>query len=725
MVNRLADSTSPYLLQHADNPVDWWPWGPEAFTEAERRDVPVLISIGYATCHWCHVMAAESFSDEDTAAQLADGFVSIKVDSEELPAVDSYYMDALQAMRGTGGWPMTIIADSAGRPFFAGTYFPLHPRQGSPSFRQVLTAITNTWEDERAKVDEIAGHLTSRLTDFADSITAGLPAGTADEPLSGVELTAAAEQLANTFDRTWGGFGPAPKFPPLMTMMQLIRRAGRTGDHGVLDMVRITMTRMATGGMRDQVEGGIARYSVDAHWNVPHFEKMLFDNALYLRAHTEWFALESAIAARTSARAPAKFTALAQREATDTAEFLLRSLRAAGGTFASGLDADSRNAHGESVEGAYYTYPLAEAADYEHFALAGDVDGYGVVARPRIAEWIEDDAESATDLPWEDEEALAEQRRLGAARADRELPHLDDKAVTEWNGLAITALARASAVIGRPRWAQAAGDAFEALLRTCDLEAMTIPRSSRGARPGPGASGLADFVALGRAALALREAGVEWPSGVQWSPGVDGPSGDDGSDADGHSGDDGQGAAPDFLAFAVRIGRHIADTFLDVAADPLTCVDGVDDVIGTKVADPIDNSRPAGRSSAAELFLQLAELTVESGGGHSWAELAHRLLGGYRALAAQSPRGCGWALYLSEQAATGPVRVATADPELAQSALRHPAVFTVDAHGPELADPATGRTRTDVAVVCRGTTCSLPLTSEQALIAELDTMTAL
>ncbi|GAA4284316.1 thioredoxin domain-containing protein [Brevibacterium daeguense] len=720
MANRLADSTSPYLRQHADNPVDWWQWGPEAFASARERDVPVLISIGYSTCHWCHVMAAESFSDETTAAQLNGEFVCIKVDREELPTVDSHYMNALQAMRGAGGWPMTIFTDADGRPFFTGTYFPPTPRQGMPSFRQVLTAITNTWDNERDRVAEIAGHLTGQLAGLADAITASLPAGAADTPLTDEELTAAVEQLAGSFDSTWGGFGTAPKFPPLMNLMQLIQHAARAGDHGALDMVRTTFARIASGGMRDQVEGGIARYSVDARWHVPHFEKMLYDNALYLRAAAEWHTLESAIVSRTAARVPVKHQALAAREAQETAEFLLDSLRTPEGAFASGLDADSVDEQGEHSEGAYYTLPLTRGSELVHFAPAGNVEdsGRGVLTRPDIHSWLTDGSADVDIRPWQVSEALEEKRVLLAERGTRARPHLDDKVVTEWNGLAITALARASAVFDEPRWAEAAGEAMTALLRTCDLRAMTLPRSSRGARPGPGAAGLVDWAGLARAGLALREAGFAPPAELseQLEPAAPTAAGEQ-ADVSGVGDED------PWLDLALRIGRHLLGTFIDASADPVTCYDGEDEVIGARTSDPTDNTAPAGRSAAAELFLLLGELTAETAGEHSWADLGHRLLGGYRALAAQAPRGCGWALYLSEHCATGPLRVATADPELVRAALRHPAVFVVDSRGPELKDPDSGQVRDGIAVVCRGTLCSLPLTGENALIAELEATT--
>jgi uncharacterized protein YyaL (SSP411 family) len=278
MPNRLRDATSPYLLQHADNPVEWWPWSDEAFADARSRDVPVLLSIGYAACHWCHVMAHESFEDEAVAEYLNANFVAIKVDREERPDVDAVYMEAVQALTGHGGWPLTAFLTPDGRPFFAGTYYPAQPRSGMASFRQVLEAITQTWAERRGEVtdaaQQIAGHLSQPRT---------LPG---EAPPSPERLDAAAARLGTEFDAEHGGFGRgAPKFPPSMVLEFLLRHHRRTGDARSLEMVQATCERMARGGMYDQLAGGFARYSVDREWVVPHFEKMLYDNALLLRVY--------------------------------------------------------------------------------------------------------------------------------------------------------------------------------------------------------------------------------------------------------------------------------------------------------------------------------------------------------------------------------------------------------------------------------------------------------
>src|SRR5215207_7531146 len=329
MANRLASSTSPYLRQHADNPVDWWPWCDEAFAQARRRGVPVLLSVGYAACHWCHVMAHESFEDEQTAAQMNEGFVNVKVDREERPDVDSVYMSATQATTGHGGWPMTCFLTPQGEPFYCGTYFPPAPRGGMPGFRGLLTAISQAWSEREEEVRAAAGRIASQL----DGQGWQLQPSTVDAG----QLGAAVAVLASEFDGANGGFGAAPKFPPSMLLEFLLRHHERTGSQVALSMAVQTAERMARGGIYDQLAGGFARYSVDEAWVVPHFEKMLYDNALLLRAYAHLARLTG--------------SALAERVAAETAEFVIRDLGTAQGGFASSLDADA-----DGVEGSTYVW---------------------------------------------------------------------------------------------------------------------------------------------------------------------------------------------------------------------------------------------------------------------------------------------------------------------------------------------------------------------------------
>ena len=342
MPNRLAHETSPYLLQHADNPVDWWPWSAEAFEEARERGVPVLLSVGYSSCHWCHVMAHESFEDEETADYLNAHFVSVKVDREERPDVDAVYMEAVQAATGQGGWPMTVFLTPDAEPFYFGTYFPPAPRQGMPSFPQVLEGVHSAWADRRDEVAEVAGKIARDL--------AGREISYGDTTVPGEEeLAQALLGLTREYDAQRGGFGGAPKFPPSMVIEFLLRHHARTGAEGALQMAADTCERMARGGIYDQLGGGFARYSVDREWVVPHFEKMLYDNALLCRGRTRhlWRATGSD---------------LARRVALETADFMVRELRTNEGGFASALDADSDDGTGKHVEGAYYVWTPRAAA---------------------------------------------------------------------------------------------------------------------------------------------------------------------------------------------------------------------------------------------------------------------------------------------------------------------------------------------------------------------------
>ena len=323
MPNRLAASTSPYLLQHADNPVDWWEWSDAAFAEARRRDIPVLLSVGYAACHWCHVMAHDSFERAEVADVLNSHFVSVKVDREERPDVDAVYMEATTALTGHGGWPMTCLLTPDGTPFFAGTFFP---RQ---QFLQVLQAAAEAWRGRRADVVAAGEQIVTALTEAAGR---GRFGGAVPGP---ADLDAASERLAAQFDRTDGGFGDAPKFPPSMVLEFLLRQHERTGDRTALAMSAQTLEAMARRGLYDQLAGGFARYSVDAHWVVPHFEKMLYDNAQLLRAYLHWWRLTG--------------SPLAERIARETAEFLLRDLGTPEGGFASALDADTDGRRGAEL----------------------------------------------------------------------------------------------------------------------------------------------------------------------------------------------------------------------------------------------------------------------------------------------------------------------------------------------------------------------------------------
>ena len=538
MANRLAASTSPYLRQHQDNPVDWFEWGGEAFDEARHRGVPVFLSVGYAACHWCHVMAHESFEDEATAAYLNEHFVSIKVDREERPDVDAVYMEATQAMTGHGGWPMTVLATPDGEPFFCGTYFPPEPRHGMPSFRQLLGSISEAWQTRRGDVEASAQRMVAALAERTS-----LPAGEA--PPTAEQLDSAVRSLRRTYDEARGGFGSAPKFPPSMVLEMLLRHHARTGDDASLQMVEGTCEAIARGGIYDQLGGGFARYSVDAEWVVPHFEKMLYDNALLLRVYTHWWR--------------ATGSALARRVALETADWMLRDLRTPEGGFASALDADS-----DGVEGAFYVWARqdlpADVADLFAVTAAGTFEhGTSVLQLPSdpddVARW------------------QAERARLLAVRDQRVPPARDDKVVAAWNGLAIAALAETGALLDRPDLVEAAVAVADLLVRV-HLDGDRLRRVSRDGVAGDPAGVLEDYADVAEGFLALYAVTGD----SRWVP-----------------------LAGGLLDVVLE---HFADGtggFYDTADDAERLV--------RRPQDPTDNATPAGQSAAAGALLTYAAYT--------------------------------------------------------------------------------------------------------------------
>jgi uncharacterized protein len=424
-VNRLAKETSPYLLQHADNPVDWYPWGEEALSRAREEDKPILLSIGYAACHWCHVMEHESFEDDRIARLMNDRFVNVKVDREERPDVDAVYMDAVVALTGQGGWPMTVFLTPEGEPFLGGTYFPPEPRHGLPSFEQVLVAVSNAYRERRKDVAEQAAALLDAVRRSSDTQPS-------TDPLTDSLLSSAVRGLRDQFDPEWGGFGGAPKFPPASALEFLMRR-------GELDLVTETLDGMAAGGMYDLVGGGFHRYSVDRQWLVPHFEKMLYDNALLVPAYLHGWLLTGNDRYREVVE--------------ETLEYMLRELWIPGEGFASSQDADT-----EGVEGLTFTWAPGEGAPEE---LLEPFEDGRFILRGTL------DAETRA--------------RLLEARSARPQPARDDKVVTAWNGLALAALAESGRRLGRADLIEVAVE-LAGLLTEAD-----IVRSRRGGRAsGPG-----------------------------------------------------------------------------------------------------------------------------------------------------------------------------------------------------------------------------------------------
>jgi uncharacterized protein len=543
MANRLASTTSPYLLQHKDNPVDWWPWTDEAFAEALRRDVPILLSVGYAACHWCHVMAHESFEDEAVAAYLNRHFVAIKVDREERPDVDAVYMEATQAMTGQGGWPMTCVLTPAGEPFFCGTYFPPVDRPGMPSFGRLLESVTQAWSSRRDEVQEIGTKVVRQLE--------GRAVGTRQPglELGADQLDAAALELSKQFNEANGGFGGAPQFPPSMTLEFLIRHAARTGSVRSRQLVAVTCERMARGGMYDQLGGGFARYSVDAAWVVPHFEKMLYDNALLARVYAHWWRL---------VRDP-----LAARVAIETCDWMVADLRTAEGGFASSLDADS-----EGEEGRFYVWTPEEVGDWA--GVAFNVTPAGTFERGRsVLQLLVDPA---------DGDRLARERaRLLATRSERVWPARDDKVVTAWNGLAIAALADVGVLFDRPDLV-AVAERCASLILGSHLVGDRLRRVSRDGEVGEPVGVLEDYGDLAEGLLALHQATGE----RRWLD-----------------------AATALLDTALE---HFADGnggFFDTADDAQRLI--------RRPQDPTDGATPSGLAAVAAALVTLSALTARPG----------------------------------------------------------------------------------------------------------------
>jgi uncharacterized protein len=663
MANRLKDATSPYLLQHADNPVDWREWGEEAFAEARARGVPLLISVGYAACHWCHVMAHESFEDPQTAAQMNAGFVCIKVDREERPDVDGIYMAATQAVTGAGGWPMTVFATPDGAPFYCGTYYPPAPHPGVPAFRQVLSAVRDAWTTQREELEGVGGRIVEAISSRLDL---GAPA-----PLTADLLDRAVGALADRHDRHRGGFGAAPKFPPSMVLEFLLRAHARRGDANTLGMATATAEAMARGGIYDQLAGGFARYSVDASWVVPHFEKMLYDNALLLRVYSH---LERTTGA-----------GWARRVADETAAFLLRDLGTTEGGFASALDADT-----DGVEGLTYVWTPEQLRE-----VLGDDDGAWaaeVLTVPAAGTFEHGSSTLQLLRDPEDTARLARVRTaLAEARAQRPQPARDDKVVTAWNGLAIAALADHGARTGNAELVAAARRAAE-LLHAVHWVDGRLRRASRNGVVGAHAGVLEDYGDLAEGLLALHAATGEgrW---LTWAGELLDVVADQFVDADG--------------------------TWHDTAADAEALVH--------RPFDPADGPTPAGIAATAGALVGYAALA----GSPAHRARGEQALSSLAGLVAQAPQAAGWAAAVGEALLAGPLEVAVSGPAgpardalaaAARASASPGAVVVVGEPGapgvPLLADrPLVGSA--PAAYVCRGFVCSAPVTEVSALSAAM------
>jgi uncharacterized protein YyaL (SSP411 family) len=665
MRDRRDEITSPYLLDHIDNPVDWWPWSEDAFDEARRRDVPIFLSVGYSACHWCHVMAHESFEDPDLAEVLNERFVSIKVDREERPDVDSIYMEATVALTGHGGWPMSVFLDHEGRPFYAGTYFPPEPRHGMPSFGQLLLALSEAWTERR---EEVAGAGT-RITEALQKRT--LPT-TLLQPAREEDLEAVVHLLERDFDSRDGGFGGAPKFPPSMVLEFLLRETARTSNTTALQMAERTLEAMARGGMYDQIGGGFARYSVDGQWVVPHFEKMLYDNALLLRVYAHWWRLTG--------------SPLAERVTRETARYLLDEMRTPQGAFAAALDADS-----EGVEGKFYAWSPAQLVE-----ALGDEDGRWAAQLMMVTDaGTFEHGLSTLQLPVEPDDLERWGRvraALWLARESRVHPSRDDKVVAAWNGLAIAALADAGAIFDEREWIDAAVSAAD-LLIAVHLGAQGDDRLARTSRDGSAGSNegvLADYGDVAEGFLTLYQV----------------------------TGDD------EWLAFAgilldVAI-QHFGDGtggFYDTADDAPALI--------RRPRDPSDGPEPSGWFAVANAALTYSALT----GVMEYRTVAERALGMANAVAARAPRSAGWGMVASSALLAGPIEVAVVGESgesgfdlLLAAARRGNSPGAVIAHGLPGSDVPLLRDRgllegEAAAYVCRGFTCRRPTTDPSEVAA--------
>jgi len=602
MPNRLAGETSPYLLQHAHNPVDWYPWGPEALERARGEDRPILLSVGYSACHWCHVMERESFEDEATAALMNEHFVPVKVDREERPDVDSIYMTAVQQMTGHGGWPMTVFITPEGAPFYGGTYYPPQPRYGMPSFRQVLLAVAEAWRERRGDVDRSAGELRELLRQNA----AVLPAASALDP---AVLDRAHAELARRFDPRWGGFGAAPKFPQPMVLELLLRHWKRTGMDEALEMADLTLRRMAEGGMYDHVGGGFARYSTDAQWLVPHFEKMLYDNALLARAYLHaWQATGDAEH---------------RRVVEETLGWVAREMTSPEGGFYSALDADS-----EGEEGKFYLWTADEvdallgAEDGRLFrrwydvSEGGNFEGKNILHTARPLEAV---AAAEGVAPERLREVIEQGRQvLYEARAKRVWPGLDDKVLTSWNAMMLHAFAEAARVLERDDWREAAARCAGLLLGAL-RPGGRLMRTYKEGRAKISAF-LEDYALLADALVALYEA--DWDA--RWVR-------------------EARSLADELLE---RFWDEDAGVFYDTANDAEALV--------VRPRDVFDNATPSGSSAAVMALLRLGELTGEP----RYRTVAERALAGSMELMARIPAGFGHLLNALDFALATPTEVA-------------------------------------------------------------------
>ena len=609
MPNRLAEESSPYLLQHAENPVDWRPWSAEAFDEARRREVPVLLSIGYSACHWCHVMERESFEDSKTAALMNESFVNIKVDREERPDIDSVYMSAVQALTGQGGWPLTAFLTADGEPFYGGTYFPPEPRQDMPSFRQILRSIRTAYSERRPEVLQNAGELRELLERNSSERAAGPVTKTGEAIVGSALLDHAFRFLASRFDPDNGGFGGPPKFPQPVTLEFVLRVHARTGDPEALTMVTRTLRAMAHGGIHDHLAGGFHRYSVDERWLVPHFEKMLYDNALLGSLYTNVYQVTGDEEFR--------------RVAESTLDHLLTDMLAPEGGFYSAWDADS-----DGEEGTFYVWTPSEVRallDDEQarlFTLCYDVSEHGNFEKKNILH-LPHDLGAVAEREGTSLESLREMlqragRVLLEARQRRERPFRDEKILASWNGLAIRALAEAGGALNEPRFRGAAVRGLDFLLGSM-REGDRLRRSYKDGVARIDAF-LEDYAAVGNAILTVYEATLE----------------------------------PRWLDEAVWITERVVELFWDDTDGVFRDAPKDGEVLTIRPRDLMDNATPSGNSLAVELLIRSAHLFGEQ----RHQDIALRVLDREAGSIARFPGAFGRLLGALDRTVAPPVEIA-------------------------------------------------------------------
>ncbi len=671
--NRLAAETSPYLLQHAGNPVDWFPWGEEAFEKAKAEDKPILLSVGYSACHWCHVMAHESFEDEGTATLMNERFVNVKVDREERPDVDAVYMNAVQAMTGAGGWPMTVVMTSAGEPFFGGTYFPKEERFGQPAFKHVLSSLATAWQDRRGEVLESAGSMTQYLTRLS-----GLGGEGGD--LSQEALEEALEALSRGFDAVHGGFGPAPKFPPHSVLRFLLRQ-----DDPYREMALFTLRKMAQGGIYDQIGGGFARYSVDERWLVPHFEKMLYDNAQLAQRYAAAYQLTG--------------EPLFKEVVEETVGWLKREMTSPEGGFYSALDADS-----EGEEGKFYLWDAREfdavlgedaafAKAYFGVSEAGNFEGRTILTALENSQAVADvfglTPETLGAKPTSIKTRLLEHRET------RIRPGLDDKILTSWNGLMLGALADAGRILGRPDYLDLAR-ANASFLRDKLYQNGRFKHSYKGEARIDGLLEDYAYVALGLVSLYQATFESEW------------------------------------LLWALELAETVLEHFRDPENGGFFSTADDGERLIVRLKNHFDSPNPSENAATAELLVTLSRYTDNA----EWERLAADTLRPMTEAMRQHPSGFGTMLGALEHLLAPPRELALfgdlpgEDTRALLNVVNEtPRPYTAVALVQSLDDPLVarvpflqGRDRLDAratAYVCEGGACRLPVTAPEALRKQL------